>query len=743
MMVAAHDYFSILKIDSTNILPNSRAIETEITALHNSSSILDVQVTIASCNKMPPSHNPPLHIAPLPSADSAGVSLLDDYDSSKPQTRVSYGSSRRVSITVIIPGILIFIASAGLASSLLAWLQPRRVESHIPREDQYFKNALVAIEGATPPRKLGDGSLESDTTMYGLAISAVSAQVVSLTVPFLLGLLGYRLASMWIHAQEKENTGSMPTAVQYGLLVKLCGSANIFSAYETVQYLKRGREQRSQVPSSLTFAFVVLVLAILLNHLLSAADLWLHTTASTFIHTSMTPIGVESLPDTGTKFNLTACPGPKLVESIIYGTEYHDYGTCAWSNDKMFAEGLPVIGNSSSTSRSVMVDDWVPGLHMAVLVPSTMPENVDNLTFNSFGLVAHCQPVVDCWVGDYPGSSMLYCPSLNPPYYCNSSDTHDCSSWIDMFNLTDNVLRNTAAVASYPLYSILNPYGVHFNAYWSMDDAIFPADDSPGWYRLSYGALYGYMSTCNVTAYNVSLSYSTLDGNNRYAFASPPVLSNFNTTTALFTAFNPFYQTNILDYLIYTLKSSSTLSTEAFNTVLSRNMSYAAMGIASPLFERDVSTSGNAIVMRSASRYPFAPLSAVLAILYTYAFLVLAVTVSSVMLSSREVIVTKNGGKEHRITAIELVQLRLTNPLASIAERFSDPARPELLLESSAVDMFHEHPDAEKLGVVMVDDEGEDGEGIVRRRRTFRIESVERRLTRLSGSTLNITSDSQ
>ncbi|KAK0471921.1 hypothetical protein IW261DRAFT_826478 [Armillaria novae-zelandiae] len=235
-----------------------------------------------------------------------------------------------------------------------------------------------------------------------------------------------------------------------------------------------------------------------------------------------------------------------------------------------------------------------------------------------------------------------------------------------------------------------------------------------------------------MTAYNVSLSYSTLDENNGYTLASPPVLSNPDTTSALFTALGPAFETKLVDYLKFTLRTSFTLSTEIFNTVLSREMSFAVMSLASPIFERDVSTSGNYIVLTSASRYPLAPLATILAILYTYAILALAMTVSSVMLSSREVIVTKNGGKEQRTTTIELVQLRLTNPLlASIAERFSDPARPELLLESAAVDMFHEHPDAEKLGVVMVDDEGEDGKGIIRKRRTFRVESVERRLARL------------
>ncbi|SJL08694.1 uncharacterized protein ARMOST_12063 [Armillaria ostoyae] len=700
---------------------------------------------MVSDSKMTPSHYPPLHrIAPLPSADSPGTSLLDDYDSSKPQTRVSYGSMKRISIAVIVPGILIFIASAGLASALLVWLQSRRVESHISREDPYFLDAIVAIEGTRAPHRLDDGSLESDTTMYGLAMSAVSAQLVALTVPFLLGLLGYRLASMWILAQEKERTESMPTAAQYGLLVKLCGSANLFSAYETMRYLKRGRERRSQAPSSLIFAFAILVVAIVLNHLLSAADLWLHTTASTFIHTSITEIPAESMPATGTKINLTMCPGPR-VSQTFNGTDY--YVNCAPQplfppltdmqdpRQSIIVEGLAVVRNSSTTSRSVMLDD------MAVLVPSTMPDNVDNLTFSSFGLVAHCQPVIDCLL-DHTPQSVLYCPSFNPPYNISNVDDVSASDSgsISMSNLTNNTLSD-----SYPLDSVLNPYGARVVLFWTVsiitDETDLPANNPPGWYWLR-GIYMGYLSTCNMTAYNVSLSYTTVDGNNAYAFASPPVLSNFNTTSALSAALGPSFEPNLVDYLRTTITTSLGLSIEEFNTVLSRNMSYAAMGLASPLFERDISTGGNAIVLRSASRYPLAPLSAVLAILYTYSLLAFVITASCVMLSSREIVVTKNGGKEHRVIATELVQLRLTNPLASIAEQFSDPAQPELLLEPSAVDMFHEHPHAEKLGVVIVDGEREDGEGIVRRRRTFKVESIERSLTRFSGSTMNISETS-
>ncbi len=167
----AHNCFSIFKDGHHNELPDNQLEEAHCTG---SSSKSDFHATTASDNMMAVSYPPPLHIAPLPSIDSSAVSLLDDYDNSKPQTHVSYGGQRRISIAVIIPGILIFIASAGLTSALLIWLQSHRVESHIPREDHYFKNTFIAIEGATAPHKLDNGSLQSDTTMYGLAMSTVS-----------------------------------------------------------------------------------------------------------------------------------------------------------------------------------------------------------------------------------------------------------------------------------------------------------------------------------------------------------------------------------------------------------------------------------------------------------------------------------------------------------------------------------------------------------------------------------------
>ncbi|KAF8221381.1 hypothetical protein L208DRAFT_1382295 [Tricholoma matsutake] len=103
----------------------------------------------------------------------------------------------------------------------------------------------------------------------------------------------------------------------------------------------------------------------------------------------------------------------------------------------------------------------------------------------------------------------------------------------------------------------------------------------------------------------------------------------------------------------------------------------AAMGLASPLFEREKALTGQSVSTRIASR-----------------------------LSSKEVVVDdanhdlkdKQMGSRP-VTAVELAQLRLVNPLAAIAERFADGSP---LVETSALDIFHEHLDAERLGVGIV-----------------------------------------
>ncbi len=165
----------------------------------------------------------------------------------------------------------------------------------------------------------------------------------------------------------------------------------------------------------------------------------------------------------------------------------------------MVNKEFAVVGNSSSMSRSLMVND------MVVLVSSTMPNNVVNLTFNSFGLIAQCQPVVDCKAV----VARFYCPSFSPSYDSSSMDMPSGSkdfSRIDLLDLTSNAVLE---FGGYPLDSVLNSYGAQAILYWIDEGThvtIFPANGTPGWYQRDMDTtfhVYWYTSMCNMTAYNV------------------------------------------------------------------------------------------------------------------------------------------------------------------------------------------------------------------------------------------------
>ncbi len=164
----------------------------------------------------------------------------------------------------------------------------------------------------------------------------------------------------------------------------------------------------------------------------------------------MTEIGTELMPTMGSKINLAMCPGPASLP--IYNDSYY-YHNCAWYmnvQDKMVSEGLAIIENRSSDSRIVMIDD------LAVLVPSAMPDNIDNLTFSSFGLITHCQPTVDCSDHSESTGTIIYCP-FSPPYnITNLKMAALDSGQIDMFNLTNYALSPDPD-GGYPLDSVLNP----------------------------------------------------------------------------------------------------------------------------------------------------------------------------------------------------------------------------------------------------------------------------------------------
>ncbi|KAJ7259327.1 hypothetical protein C8J57DRAFT_1720493 [Mycena rebaudengoi] len=599
------------------------------------------------------------------------------------------GPYRRFNCGILLPALATSLITAGLASALLIWLLSRRVDA---TDNKAFHHAIVAAESR--PRAASNIPLisqifgvdpggEDRTTMYGLAMSSVAAHLVSFTTPFVLSVFAYSLASMWIEQQTRGRDGSLPTPTQYGHLVGLCGAFGLSSVYDAGKYLALGRKKRQSAPMALVAAFLAALVALLINYALSLSDLWLHTTATTFDHTFQTTISLTSLPPLGTKINTALCPGPvpflqglRLGGDITFSNCQHSQTSTtttdmSWGNSSLINEGAAVLANLSGSSQIQFIGNY------ATLLPKTFPSGVQNMIFRTLGMEAPCTPITNCQQGGTLAqtnkSYFLLCPSFTPPFTVDQAASSGAMSTLNQFDIAKKSLifqsgtpnspaaavgpKGMLQTAGYFLNATLNPAGVLVSLYWESNVLEFP-DKLPGWYGFSQAPVdfTSYVSTCTLDVWDIELSYNAASNKTSPSFTptSPPIRADFNTTSALLGALDAAYSATLASHLTTTMQASADVTADTFSNLLARNVSQALNSV-------------------RVSRYPLAPLCAVLSLAYGYALLALAVGIAGFALRSRDVI---SQGAEHRkpktIREIELVHLRLTSARACVADRFDD-----------------------------------------------------------------------
>ncbi|KAJ6533723.1 hypothetical protein B0H19DRAFT_1272358 [Mycena capillaripes] len=646
--------------------------------------------------------------SPIKSHDASKEPLLED-ETGLPT--IYLGISRQYNFGILLPALVTSLISAGTASGLLGWLISRRVKS---ADSNAFHNALIAIEGSPTmfDQIFGPALSDNDggaTIMYGLALSSLVVHVVPFTIPFVLGVFAYLLANMWLKGQKCGH---------YGHLVGLCGSSGIQSVYDTAKYLLFGRRKRPAVSTTLAVAFFATSVALLVNYSLSIADLWLHTTTTTFSYDFRTPIPSDLLPAMGSRINTTLCPGP--VPYILNDTSTR-YCNCqhsqpnslgwnvSWGDAALVNEGAAVLGNSSLSSQIQNIDN------LASLFPKDLPSGVQNVVFSTFAMEATCKPISDCRQNANLNGSyyFLLCDSFQPPFAVSGEKSEPM---LNQFNSTNHALIFQSHIpgqpasgvgpigymngGGYALGSALNPTGVLVVLYWDGGE-LLPPDDFAGWYNqtdISESVIYSfYLSSCVLDVWDITLSYSAPSNGNASSitFVSSKTHSDLNTTSALLAALDPAYSTTLASHLTTTLQRSSSVTSEEFT-----------------------------------SRYPLAPLCLVLALTYGYSLLAFGVGITAFTLSSREIICHNAQGQNapQRIQELDLLHLRLTSPRACIADRFhaSEPVLPVL-----KENIFKEAQSARRLGAGFLLSDGtmhcsDGGSGITLRNvRRFTVDIVE------------------
>ncbi|KAJ7651401.1 hypothetical protein FB45DRAFT_997966 [Roridomyces roridus] len=662
---------------------------------------------------------------PLPRKQSTSTAGTTDVDSEKNPDAVNkerassahaHASSRRFNLCVLVPALVTAVLCAGTASALIGWLVSRRV---VAADNSAFGGAIVAFEGlqnnvsregllahlfdTVRSNTSSSPDTSSETTLFGLAISSVATHLVSFTLPFILSTFAYILASMWVQAQMRGRVDSLPTPTQYGHLIGLCGSFGLASVYDAGKYLSRGRKARPPASTALIAAFLAALVALILNYLLSLADLWLHTTAKTFSYEFAAPIVGSLLPIAGSVINITLCPGPAL---FLQGED--TYSNCQhsgpnefepdlfWGNADLVNDGLAVLGNTSVSSQVQMIND------LAMLLPKNLPGGVKNLVFSTFAMNATCAPIADCQYNIVLDNqtSVLGCSEFIPPFTIQNEQPPLAMSMLNQFDVGTNTMVFKSGTAEQPainagpngtsgyaLNSTINPVGVLVDLYY--DDGNQPVDapvNQPGWYGVGSAPIFYlfYISRCVLDVWDVSISYTaTADASTAPSFTIasdyPMARTDFNTTSALLGALDAAYSAELASRLSASLQGSVNISSDDFSRILAGNLSQGILALAAPLTERTTSVQGEAVSSATVSRYPLVPLCVLLALVYGYSALALGVGIAACLLPSRVITDREMAGSgEGKSTReLDLVHSRLTKPRMCIADRFDDESAVE------------------------------------------------------------------
>ncbi|KAL0066170.1 hypothetical protein AAF712_006795 [Marasmius tenuissimus] len=663
-----------------------------------------------------------------PSENETGLDKKLDSD--------GYSSSdqHRLGLAPVLPALISSLVIGSMASLLLAWVFTRRITSHSSDEDTFFHSAVVVAEGRQSGvtkflgQMLGTKqtvTANTETTMYVLAMSSVAVHTVSFTAPLVLGVFGYWMAANWIRSQERQRRNGLPTPTQYGLIVGLLGSPNFMSVFDTVSYISRKGRARPATPPILVLSLVVVVVFLFINYALWICDLWFHTASSTFSHQFLAPISPNALPQIASVINRTLCSGPvkayyhflpdfgssppttinaagKYANCVhVAGEGRAHYTTNRWGTVGIISEGKAIVDNSSVLSQVAVVDN------VAVLLPKTMPKDVHQLLFDSFALGVKCAPVTNC-VGSNSKTvgNTLFCPSFSPPLNISKTDDR-AQNMVQQFNLSTNEMfwMPRKQDGGYHGESSINPAGALVALYWgALDKATYnltSADNTTGWYvwRDTGAFVYVnpniyafYVASCQVAVYDVTLSYSSpsRDMPSSLSLANKPRLSNFNTSSAFLGALDPNFQETLASHISDVLHPS--LNTSNFNdyliTALAGNLSVSMLGFTAPLAMRARALEGSSATQLPVSRYPLAPFGTLLALLYGYAFISLALCSGAILLKSRH-----------------LQFFRLTSARASIADRFGLRASQD---SDDSITMrnviFEEGKDTGRLGMGMARD---------------------------------------
>ncbi|KAI0068623.1 hypothetical protein BV25DRAFT_19738 [Artomyces pyxidatus] len=501
------------------------------------------------------------------------------------------------------------------------------------------------------------------STLYGLTFASLISSLISFTVPPLMGTVGYRIANDWLTASAyPESSERAPTPLQYGIMIRLFSSSNIFALLESGMYLSK----RARTASYIIPGFVVLAFVLVVSHGISIVDLWLHSTSGTLVYDAVSPISDLSQLSFGTTIDTISCP----FSGFSQGVNSNAPGiTCQVyqleSNNALMEASLGVADNRSSDRQVVMLGDMA-----VVIVPAAASSGLSSLTMDTLGMSASCAPP-PCLPVDVPILAPNSCQiQTNTSVAPTSFLFHPSSGPVpaNWTQATTNPFGIFVALSYSMLEVMLAPVGisVSFN---SSSNVWLPAPStSPTSWAIETNDVLSYNSFCNITTYNVTVNYRA----GGYSIVNK-VPSDFNTMSAVSAGFTEYLaQLYLLPGITTALHSQ--ITNRDFDSQFAAQLASYGLALSGGLMTSQPVSEAIQASQRVASRYPLAPLVTFLALLYLYSLTALGILLwTALFCKAGSVVVHLPDGTTKTVGLLELAQLRLTSPIAMVADTFQSP----------------------------------------------------------------------
>ncbi|KAJ7184580.1 hypothetical protein C8R46DRAFT_1299748 [Mycena filopes] len=446
-----------------------------------------------------------------------------------------------------------------------------------------------------------------------LALVHALSVLLIVTLPFVIGIHGYRLAWAWLVASADKGQ-NRPTPFQLGVIMNILHGANFSALWGGLKYMYGicSQKRTSYKPSILRAAMFVLGLGLGIAYSFVVLDIALGISSTSLAFSQLNDYD-GTWPQLSRQMNYSMCATTQgAIAAGINLCGLQVPGANPFSGS--LPEALSTLTDNSASNAIAFGSDGT-----AFIVPASIPQDVAYYG-TSFGVLSQCQSITDQCIGSGPtyGATQL---TLSCPASFNAA-----------FNTTINsypfgILDSSGNQYTTPYMVDINPF--NFGAVVSSEAYTSPADTfvkNTGFF--THGSAAYNVLTCSVTVRSIGYTYFngtfTVDAANSTAVTDLDITRGIAAMTA----------TEYLSIRVPAAVDGAGLTGAPYSSAFARELSRELIAFTASAYEPGPPQELQSVTPVVGARLPLALLVLILVWVVVYCALIVFLTIAAVRASS-------------------------------------------------------------------------------------------------------------